>query len=89
MLARVKPLVGPSTSISVPQIWLGGGYIGGVDALSQRLHGRLEANPERGQSSLSAHDPTRNPCCADPRTTATASGAEETTACPAPARPPN
>lgn len=61
MLARVKPLVGPSTPISVPQIWLDGRYIGGADALSERLHSSVEANPERGQSSLSAHDLTRKP----------------------------
>jgi glutaredoxin len=55
MLARVKPLVGPKTPITVPQIWLGGDYVGGADMLSRRL-GRsdIEPNPERGQSSLTA-----------------------------------
>ncbi len=33
MLARVKPLVGHKTPITVPQIWLGGNYIGGADQL--------------------------------------------------------
>lgn len=61
MLARIKPLASPSTPISLPQIWRGDGYIGGTDALSERLHSRLEASPERGQSSLSTHDPSRNP----------------------------
>lgn len=59
MLARVKPLVGPSTPITVPQIWLEGRYIGGADALSRRLHCAVEPNPERGQSSLSAQDLSR------------------------------
>lgn len=53
MLARVKPLVGPSTPITVPQIWLDGHYIGGADQLSDELHRQVEPNPERGQSSLS------------------------------------
>jgi glutaredoxin len=59
MLARVKPLVGPSTPITVPQIWLDGSYIGGADELGQRLHRSVEPNPERGQSSLSAQDLSR------------------------------
>ncbi len=59
MLARVKPLVGPSTPISVPQIWLDGHYVGGADQLSEQLHRPVEANPERGQSSLSPQDHTR------------------------------
>jgi glutaredoxin len=60
MLARVKPLVGPSTPITVPQIWLDGQYIGGADQLSERLHSTVEPNPERGQSSLGLHDLTRH-----------------------------
>jgi len=59
MLARVKPMVGPKTPITVPQIWLDGDYLGGADQLSERLHRSIEANPERGQSSLSAEDHTR------------------------------
>ncbi|WP_439860827.1 glutaredoxin family protein [Pseudomonas sp. MBLB4136] len=59
MLARVKPLVGASTPISVPQIWLDGQYIGGADQLSTRLHSAVDPNPERGQSSLGVHDLTR------------------------------
>lgn len=53
MLARVKPLVGAHTPITVPQIWLDGDYIGGADELSTRLERSVEPNPERGQSSLS------------------------------------
>jgi len=54
MIARVKPIVGPRTPITVPQIWLDGAYVGGADDLSQRLHRHdIEPNPDRGQSSLS------------------------------------
>jgi glutaredoxin len=54
MIARVKPIVGPRTPITVPQIWLDGAYVGGADDLSQRLHRLdIEPNPDRGQSSLS------------------------------------
>ena len=35
MLARVKPIVGPKTPITVPQIWIDGDYVGGADALSK------------------------------------------------------
>ena len=53
MIARVKPIVGPKTPITVPQIWIEGEYVGGADALA-RLLGRsdIEPNPERGQNSL-------------------------------------
>lgn len=53
MLARVKPIVGPKTPITVPQIWIDGNYVGGADALGELL-GRtdIEPNPERGQNSL-------------------------------------
>ena len=60
MLARVKPLVGPKTPITVPQIWLDNHYIGGADQLSEILHRPIEPNPERGQSSLSPQDHTRH-----------------------------
>jgi len=53
MLARVKPLVGPRTPVTVPQIWLQGEYVGGADELSKRLERSVEPNPERGQCSLS------------------------------------
>ncbi|KAA3654604.1 MAG: glutaredoxin [Proteobacteria bacterium] len=53
MLARVKPIIGPKTPVTVPQIWLDGHYIGGADQLSGRLHRVVEPNPERGRNSLS------------------------------------
>lgn len=37
MLARVKPLIGPKTPVTVPQIWLDGTYIGGADQLVEYL----------------------------------------------------
>lgn len=37
MLARVKPIVGPKTPITVPQIWMHGAYIGGADQLQAKL----------------------------------------------------
>jgi glutaredoxin len=54
MLARVKPIVGPKTPITVPQIWLDGRYVGGADQLSTLLEREVEPNPDRGQCSLSA-----------------------------------
>jgi len=53
MLARVKPIVGPKTPITVPQIWMNGEYVGGADQLSKILHKEVEPNPDRGQCSLS------------------------------------
>ncbi|WP_323002112.1 glutaredoxin [Denitromonas sp.] len=57
MLARVKPIIGPKTPVTVPQIWLDGGYIGGADQLSERLHCVVEPNPERGRNSMSPATP--------------------------------
>jgi glutaredoxin len=54
MLARVKPIVGPKTPITVPQIWFDGDYVGGADQLSRILAREIEPNPDRGQCSLSA-----------------------------------
>ncbi len=56
MLARVKPIVGPKTPVTVPQIWLDEKYIGGADQLSKNLEMDVPPNPDRGQCSLS---PTR------------------------------
>lgn len=53
MLARVKPLVGSKTPITVPQIWIDGEYVGGADQLSEIIHSKVEPNLERGQCSLS------------------------------------
>ncbi len=54
MIARVKPIVGPKTPITVPQVWIDGAHVGGADELGALL-GRtdIEPNPERGQNSLS------------------------------------
>ncbi len=53
MLARVKPFVGATIPITVPQIWLDGKYIGNADALSKTLGRKIAPNRERGQCSLS------------------------------------
>lgn len=53
MLARVKPIVGPKTPITVPQIWIDGDYVGGADQLSRILDRDVEPNRDRGQCSLS------------------------------------
>lgn len=53
MLGRVKPLIGAKTPVTVPQIWLGGTYIGGADDLEKHVREHVEPNPERGQCSLS------------------------------------
>ena len=37
MLARVKPMVGPKTLITTPQVWINGQYIGGADELQEYL----------------------------------------------------
>ena len=58
MLARVKPIIGPRTPVTVPQIWLHGEYVGGADRLKELLNlEEVEPNPDRGQCSLS---PARN-----------------------------
>ena len=53
MLARVKPLVGAKTPITVPQIWIDKKYVGGADALSKRIQKKVKPNFDRGQCSLS------------------------------------
>jgi glutaredoxin len=53
MLARVKPIVGPRTPITVPQIWIDGAYVGGADQLSEIVHQLVAPNYDRGQCSLS------------------------------------
>ena len=53
MLARVKPIVGPKTPITVPQIWIDGHYVGGADALAEITAVLVEPNPDRGQCSIS------------------------------------
>ena len=54
MIARVKPIIGPKTPVTVPQIWIDGRYVGGADALKDLLGlANVEPNPDRGQCSLS------------------------------------
>ncbi|WP_260293085.1 glutaredoxin family protein [Sedimenticola hydrogenitrophicus] len=53
MLARVKPIVGPRTPITVPQIWIDGAYVGGADQLSEIVHQLVDPNYDRGQCSMS------------------------------------
>ena len=53
MLGRVKPIVGPKTPVTVPQIWVDGSYVGGADELETITESSVEPNPERGQCSLS------------------------------------
>ena len=53
MLARVKPIIGAKTPVTVPQIWMSGDYIGGASELSTKLSTDIEPNPERGRNSMS------------------------------------
>lgn len=53
MLARVKPIVGPKTPVTVPQIWIDGRYVGGADELEKIVARSVEPNPERGRCSIS------------------------------------
>jgi glutaredoxin len=53
MLARVKPLIGAKTPVTVPQIWMDGNYIGGANELSKKIKTPVEPNLDRGQCSLS------------------------------------
>ncbi len=56
MLARVKPIIGAKTPVTVPQIWIDGDYVGGADALGKILKRSVEPNTDRGQCSLSPGD---------------------------------
>jgi len=53
MLARVKPIVGPKTPITVPQIWINDEYVGGADQLAAIVDEHVEPNPDRGKCSIS------------------------------------
>lgn len=44
MISRVKPILGPTTPITVPQIWIDGEYIGGSDALSAQMDRVISLN---------------------------------------------
>jgi len=52
MLARVKPIIGPKTPVTVPQIWIDGCYVGGADELSYLVHQAVTPNLDRGQCSM-------------------------------------
>ncbi len=56
MLARVKPLIGAKTPVTVPQIWIDGDYVGGADQLGDIVHQPVEPNPDRGHCSMSGPD---------------------------------
>ena len=53
MLARVKPIVGAKTPITVPQIWVDSNYVGGADELAAIVNEHVDPNPDRGQCSIS------------------------------------
>ncbi|MBT5297818.1 MAG: glutaredoxin [Rhodospirillaceae bacterium] len=59
MLARVKPIVGPKTPVTVPQIWIDGKYVGGADDLQKITQLDVEPNTDRGQCSLSPGSMTK------------------------------
>ena len=52
MLARVKPIVGPKTPITTPQVWIDGEYIGGSDALRDKYH-LSDADPKIASDDVS------------------------------------
>lgn len=53
MIGRVKPIVGPKTPITVPQIWVNNEYVGGADEMEKIVNTSVEPNPDRGKCSLS------------------------------------
>ena len=53
MLGRVKPIVGPKTPVTVPQIWVNGDYVGGALEMEKIVNASVEPNPDRGKCSLS------------------------------------
>lgn len=52
MLARVKPLIGEKTPVTMPQVWIDGEFIGGADELGARLGFDVEPDPRRGKGAL-------------------------------------
>ncbi len=54
MLARVKPIIGSKTPVTVPQIWISGDYVGGADQLADIVNEPVDPNSDRGQCSISA-----------------------------------
>ncbi len=59
MLARVKPLIGSKTPVTVPQIWIDGQYVGGANPLSKLISQKVESNSDRGRCSLSPEQKQR------------------------------
>lgn len=57
MIARVKPIVGPKTPITVPQIWVDGAYVGGADELGKLLGYTDEAQTIKQNSVSAAGEP--------------------------------
>ncbi len=51
MLARVKPIVGPKTPVTVPQIWLDGHYVGGAEQLQRHLGGERSEQDKSMQAA--------------------------------------
>ena len=53
MLARVKPIIGPKTPVTTPQIWINDVYVGGAQELATCLGLDVDGTTHRGQSSIS------------------------------------
>ena len=64
MIARVKPIVGPKTPITVPQIWVNGAYVGGADELGKMLGYSVEAGDNAPQSGPVVGEPGAVPAAA-------------------------
>lgn len=58
MIGRVKPIVGPKTPITVPQIWIDGAYVGGADALAAGLGRSLETTGSQPREDSLAAQPS-------------------------------
>ena len=55
MLARVKPIIGPKTPVTVPQIWIDGAHVGGASELREMLDAdAIPSAPGRSPSSATA-----------------------------------
>lgn len=52
MFARVKPIVGPKTPITTPQVWIDGSYIGGADQVARHLGIAEEKKPRKRRGFL-------------------------------------
>ena len=48
MLGRVKPIVGPKTPVTVPQIWVDGQYVGGAQELEALMNQQALGDREEG-----------------------------------------